>query len=759
MRRGLLVTALISTALIGPAPIALRAAQTPAPTPATQAAPPQTPAPQAQTPPATQAAPPPAGQAPQGQPPLLPPIIFKSEINYVEVDAVVVDERGTPVKGLTKDDFQVFEDGKPQTVATFSEVEIPVERGEGLLFETKAIQPDVKSNREGFDGRLYVILLDDYHTGALRSIRVKRTAREFIEKYLGTNDLAAVIHASGRTDASQDFTNDKALLLASVDKFMGRKLRSRTLELLDEYNRTRGLPRAEGERYTDPLDMERGFQARNTLGTLQNLAEFMAGIRGRRKALLMFSEGIDYPIHDIFESRDASAVLDATRDAISAAARANVNFFTIDPRGLVGTPDEEMDLTAPPQDPSLRFNSQGLQDELRLSQDSLRTLAEETGGFAAVSSNDFTSAFNRIVRENSSYYVLAYYPPDAKRDGRFHKISVKVKRPGLRVTARKGYANPKRTEPKKESKKPTSTAAANDPNAVQMSAELREVLNSPLQTSGLSLDVQAVAFKGAGQNASVLLAVEMDGDRLTFAEKDGLFHDTLELTYYPVDSKGKTLSGATNRLELKLRPQTYQVIKRMGVRINSRINLPPGKYQVRVGARETGAGEAGTVFYDVVVPEFTKTRLVMGGIALTAASASNMPTPQQDEQLKGILPGPVMTRREFIALDTLAAYTEVYDNLDPSKPHKVSITTRVLTDDGREVFKTTEERASSELKGQKGEGFGHLAQIPLKDFRPGRYLLRVDATATLKDVEPARRETLFLIRELPPQVRPTGEPR
>jgi len=84
----------------------------------------------------------------------------------------------------------------------------------------------------------------------------------------------------------------------------------------------------------DPLDAERGYFARATLSTLRNLSEFMGSIRGRRKAILMFSEGIDYPILDVFDSRDASAVLSDTRDAIAAASKANVNFYTIDPRGL-----------------------------------------------------------------------------------------------------------------------------------------------------------------------------------------------------------------------------------------------------------------------------------------------------------------------------------------------------------------------------------------------------------------------------------------
>ena len=133
----------------------------------------------------------------------------------------------------------MFEDGKPQQVTAFSLVNIPVERAERPLFASKPIEPDVRTNLEGADGRIYLIVLDDLHTSALRSQRTKAAARQFIEKYIGANDTAAVVYTGGRVDASQDFTNSQRLLLQSVDKFMGRKLRSSTMNKIDEARRRR----------------------------------------------------------------------------------------------------------------------------------------------------------------------------------------------------------------------------------------------------------------------------------------------------------------------------------------------------------------------------------------------------------------------------------------------------------------------------------------------------------------------------------------
>ena len=151
------------------------------------------------------------------------------------------------------------------------------------------------------------------------------------------------------------------------------------------------------------------------LNELRDLADFLAGVRGRRKALVLFSEGIDYPINDAFTGNQSSDVRVATREAIAAAARSNVSFFTVDPRGLVGMSTEAIELKGLPEDNSLGLNTQGLLDEMRVSQDSLRTLADQTGGFAAVNANNLTESFARIVQANSTYLCARLLPPNASK--------------------------------------------------------------------------------------------------------------------------------------------------------------------------------------------------------------------------------------------------------------------------------------------------------------------------------------------------------
>lgn len=697
-----------------------------------------------------------------------PAVTFQVEVDYVDVDVVVTDERGNFVRGLTRDDFQVFEDGKPVKVDTFSTVEIPVERYEQKLFGGRTSAEDVRSNRPTLAGRFYVIVLDDMGTSPLRSQYVIKAARQFVEQHFASNDTAAVVYTSGKRDRAQEFTNDRRLLLASIGKFMGTKLRSSTLDKLDGYYMQKAIeeglaaqndggpvdpassqardanPFSRGEGYPnrsyDMNDMERGQRALGVLGQLKSYAEFLANVRGRRKAMVLFSEGIDYPTHDIFAAHDATTVLGAMKDAVTAAARANVNIFTVDPRGLVGLTSEYIELNQSnadlfnigARDP--RYGMQphtALLAEMRLTQDSLRTLSEETGGLASIDANSFSSAFNRIVQANSLYYMLGYYPPNHPNDGKFHKIDVRLKRPGLRVLARRGYASPRARElSSRERQRVERERVARTKGADQTSSELRAMLDSPIQQSGVMLDVQGAAFKSTPRSASVALAIEVDGARLRFAPQQdkGIFANVVELSLYGINAQGKPLQGVRTALELTLRSDTYQRVKQYGLRANPRIELPPGRYQMRIGVRESGAGEMGTVFYDLDVPDFARGRLTMSGLLLTAPSARRTMTVQADEIATKLLPGAATSRRTFTSSDVLSLYAEIYENGSSGPPRRVDLTTRLVDEAGRDVSVARDvlERGTTAAN-DRSVTFVVSKEVPLKDLAPGRYLLRVEA--------------------------------
>jgi len=680
------------------------------------------------------------GQAPAPQPampappatPQQPPITFRAEINYVEVDARVLDNQGKFIADLKPEDFQVIEDGKPQQVRAFSLVNIPVERPERPLFAAKPIEPDVRTNLQAADGRVYLIVLDDLHTSALRSNRTKAAARQFIEKYIGSNDLAAVVYTGGRTDASQDFTTSQRLLLQSVDKFMGQKLRSSTMNKIDDYNRTAGTAAA-GDRPVDIDDRERGFKARNALDTVRNLSQYLGNIRGRRKALVLFSEGIDYDINDVFNNTEATTVMDATRDLIAAATRANVAVYGVDPRGLTTAGDDMIEIQSFPDDTSLGLGSGAIYNEVRLAQDSLRVLSEQTGGFAVVNRNDFATAFQRIVDDNSSYYVMGYYSTNDKRDGRYRKIEVKLNnKPGLVVRARKGYVAPRGRAP--EAPKP-ATAASSSP-------ELKEAIESPLPLTGLPLGLTAAVFKGPAPKGSVVISTLVNGSTLPLAEAAGMFKNDLEVMAMATDEKGKTTYSDRNTVNLNMKPDSANRVKASGFRVIQSMDLAPGRYQLRVAVREANTRKAGSVTFDLEVPDFAKRPLAMSSVAITSAMSGIAPTIRPKDPLEKLLPGPLSSYREFPAQDEVAFFAEVYDNI--KAPHKVAIAATVKAEGGQTVFQAREERDSSE-RGSGAGGYGFQQRVPLRDMAPGLYVLRVEATPSIGEREAVFQEVVFRI--------------
>ena len=259
----------------------------------------------------------------RGQQSSPPSVTFQTEVNYVDVDAIVTDAAGRFVGNLTKDDFQLFEDGKPQKVDMFSTVEIPLQRPDRFAVLNRPISSDVRTNREAFAGRVYVIVLDDLDISPMRTAQTRKQAREFVEKYFGANDVAAVIYTSGRSDAAQEFTSDAQLLLAAIEKFSGRRMRPATLDKIDQYYQklaaavsttdpANGSPDGAGASslvvtnmdtgpsitrkstdMTDPTDFERSHRAMGVLTTLKNLSDYLAAVRGRRKAVIMLSEGVN----------------------------------------------------------------------------------------------------------------------------------------------------------------------------------------------------------------------------------------------------------------------------------------------------------------------------------------------------------------------------------------------------------------------------------------------------------------------------------
>jgi VWFA-related protein len=684
------------------------------------------------------------GQQPASPDPLqdLPPITFRVEVNYVEVDAIVVDADGNPVRDLTAADFEILEDGVPQEVSAFSLVDLPVERDIRPLFASAPVELDVQANSRA-EGRIYLFVLDDLHTDPMRAVSVKTAARQFIERHFAANDLGAVTYTSGRQGDGQDFTGSRALLLAAIDRFTG--------------NRDRG----DTGGFDISIDrVVRDGNARVAMRSIARLADFMAGVRGRRKAMLWFSEGIAYDFFDTagatggaaavrgsselevitaaqIASSAGSEILDQTRAAIGAATRGNVAVYAIDPRGLTGPNDLNVNTTATGNIFGGPLEPGGVgprNRELQLGQDSLRAMAASTGGFAAVNRTDFTGAFERIVTENSTYYVMGYYSSNGRREGRFRRIEVRVTRPGLTVRSRQGYIEPRGR----------AAATVSIAGADRIPAPVREAIASPLPMSGLPLRVSAVPLIGTGRNATIAVAAEVETTLVRFDEQNGQLTGRIYVSYALTDDDGRVRAADTQAANLRFPPEALAAARMAGFRFLTQAEVPPGRYQLRVAASGE-EGPSGSVIFDLTVPDFRRERFSMSGVIIGADSASTRPTSRPRDPFAQLLAVPPVTTRTFDRTDILSIFAEFYENMPDVPSHNVEIATTLSAEGGRVVYEDFATRNSSELRGSSG-GYGYRTDIPLAGYEPGLYVLRVEGRARIGQLPPVFREVPINIR-------------
>jgi len=354
-----------------------------------QQAPPQGPPPQPLAP----------GQPPQAQPPPQPPI-FRAGVKLVRVDVTVMGSGDKPVSDLTAADFEVTEDNVAQKVDTVQFVRIdgrPGAADETNLQIRSRDHAAAEAARE--DIRLFVIFLDDYHIQKTPAITVplRRELTTFITR-LQPTDLVAV--ADPLTLASRlEFTRDQATLLDVVRNFEGRMF-----ELFPVKNAAEEAQLKSG----DTLRL----RAQVTYSALQAICVRLGGLREGRKTLIFVSQGPPIMMPNSNLELDIRGVTDA-------ANRANVTIHTVDPRGL---------------------------GSYVRAADSLYRLADETGGRAILNTNNFELGLRQVVEDASTYYLVGYQPTRSEDDGKFHKISVKVKRSGVRVIHRAGYWAPSRKE-------------------------------------------------------------------------------------------------------------------------------------------------------------------------------------------------------------------------------------------------------------------------------------------------------------------------
>jgi VWFA-related protein len=627
---------------------------------------------------------------------------FRVQVDAIEIDAFVTDAQGNPVTGLTANDFQILEDGKPQVLTSFSQVNVPFERRAGPL---DAVQADVQSNNGG-DGRLYLFVLDEVAPDlALRSRAFLRT---FLDRHFAANDRGAVVFLGHQdANAAQMYTSNPRLLLAAFDRFSGIMPSEQPQQAPDGNDEASARAAALLENFAAAKRTEARLAEQDTMADLKSVVETMAGLHGRRKALLLFSSGLPPAIFRAlsYQGGVMTRAEEFAHAAVTAATRGNVTIYPVNPAGLA-TSTTSADADRPVAQDRL---ARGLSSTALGPADnrmSLAMLADATGGFAVVDSNRFAEAFDRIVRENSTYYLLGFTSSNEKRDGKHRRVQIRVTRPGLQVRSREGYIAPLKNERLPE---PVRVAA--------VSAPLSAALTNPLADGAVPIRVFAAAYRREAHAALVAIAAEIDPSALDLVERDRVFNGRLELGFLATDARGKVYQGEHYSVNLGLKAETYELARQQGLRVLSEMRLSPGRYQLRLAAGNP-VGKAASVVYDLLVPDFSAAPLMSSGIALTSAATSGAATLAPKDPLKEFLPRPVTARREFDAGDTLAIFGEVYDNASTTERAPIDVRAELRAEDGR-IIRTAVAQTNR-----------FTIQMPLAGADAGRYVVHVEAHAT-----------------------------
>ncbi len=270
-----------------------------------------------------------------------------------------------------------------------------------------------------------------------------------------------------------------------------------------------------------------------------------------------------------------------------------------------------------------------------------------------------------------------------------------------------------------------------------------DVLSNPLAVAGVPMRVVAAPYRGQGAEAIIAAAVEIDGSALEFENKGDAFTAQLEVGYVVSAATG-TLPPVTYRMDLALKPDSYEKARKTGVRIMLEPKLPPGLYQIRVGIAQAGR-RSGSVLYDIEVPDFAKPPLAISGVSITSVETSGLHVSSGKNALTEVMPGPMTAIRQFSSNDRIAVYAEVYDNVGNADPHTVTVRTVLRTEEGVPVKTVVAERSSAVMN-RRQDGYGFLFEIPLNGVAPGAYALHVEPSATASDGPRPSRTIPIIVR-------------
>ncbi|HLY40368.1 MAG TPA: VWA domain-containing protein [Terracidiphilus sp.] len=524
--------------------------------------------------------------------------VMKVNAELVLTNVVVRDSKtGQFVKGLTQNDFKIYENGKQQQISTFDyqsvEMAKPLNEAtvSGLAAGTKGPGTEgvVVAKPEDLRNHRLIVMFFDLTSMQPEDLdRCVQAARDFLKKKMQPADLVALVSLGDTLKVDQDFTADKDALYNEVGAYNGTESQGFAEGANSNSNQvedTTGYTPDESE-YNDINTDRELFALRAISKSLEKI--------GEKKSLLYFSGGI---------SRDGIENQASLRAAINAAVRANLSIYSVDTRGLQAVLPLGDASTG-----SLRgtgaYSGGAVMNNMNqnfATQEVMATLSSDTGGKAFFDSNDFAPAFAQVQRDSSEYYAIGFHSTDLARDGKYRKLSFKINRPGVKLEYRPGYYAP---------------ADFKHSGREDRERELEEELSSDLPATDMAVYLDAMYFELDENRFYVPVSIIVPGSQIPFVKGGDKDKATLDIIGEVIDEVKRPIGQARETVKLNLDPSLQA--RQKNIQYTTSFNLPPGKYHLKFVVRENQTGRMGSFEADITLPEMKKMPLKMSSIVLAS---------------------------------------------------------------------------------------------------------------------------------------------
>jgi VWFA-related protein len=676
------------------------------------------------------------GQQPQAPLPTTG-VKFSVDTSLVVVDVTVSDKSGAPVDGLKLEDFTLLEDGKPQKISVFEHQQLSLEPEPPpvvSLAEQAEVPPaprtiitaEAPGKVQYRNKRLMVFFFDFSSMGMPEQLRAQEAAQEYLDNKITKDDVVAILLYASTLTVKTDFTSDRNLL-SDIIKSLPIGEMAEMADLADT-----GDDDAEDTGSAFVAD-ETEFNIFNTdqkLAAIEKAARMLAALP-EKKALLYFAGGVSKT------GVDNQAQLEAS---INAAVKANVSIYPIDTRGLMAAPPGGGASKAASRGAG-NFNGSSYNSQragINNSQETLMTLASETGGKAFVDSNDLTVGIEHAQRELRSYYILGYYTTNAAEDGRYRRISVKLNNnQTAKLEHRQGYyAN-----------KVWGKFSGQDKEQ-----QLREALASGQPITDLPLALQVDYFRVAQGAYFVPVSVKVPGSVVAMAVKGGASLTQLDFIGQIQDEARNTVGNVRDFIRIKLDAELAKKVTHRSFQYDAGFTLGPGKYRMKFLVRENVSGKMGTFETRFTVPDLSAdtSGLKLSSIiwssqreALKAAVGSVGAMGKKELSANPLMDGgekvvPNITKI-FRRSQNLYVMFDVYDaRPDPANANarKVQVSMSLFNAKGVKAFEVGPIEAT-QVVSTRPEAVPVKLQAPLKDLAAGRYTCQINV------IDPVGRKFAF----------------